>query len=115
MRKFILIALAIEFFVWLLPLGAFIDPSKEGWICGGQRAVCLCSLILKSQSKRRTIILFKSNSETQKEKLSPSSSEYLPSASVEDFKNLREGLALAQDQLLRDLLVCRSIEHVPKI
>jgi hypothetical protein len=34
------------FFLWILPLGAFIKPSQEDTACGGKRAfhMCMCSM-----------------------------------------------------------------------
>ena len=112
MRKFISITVVIEFLLWLVPLGAFIDPSKEGWVCGGGRAICLCHLIPKRQGSGT---VFKSNSETQKEKLNPSSNHYLLLARTLDLKNIREFFTLNQNQSFFNLLVTRSVDHVPKI
>ena len=43
MKRFIGILTSILFVVWLLPLGVFIAPSEEKIVCGGKRAICLCS------------------------------------------------------------------------
>ena len=37
------ILLAASIFLWVLPLGAFIQPSQEKMACGGNRAFHMCS------------------------------------------------------------------------
>ncbi len=115
MVKFISIVVSIEFLLWLIPLGAFIDPAKEGWVCGGQRAICLCSLVAKSHGRHSAAISFKTNPQTQKEKLNPSSNHYLVLSRGMNFKNIQESFSLNEDSTLYHLLVSRTVEHVPKI
>ncbi len=38
------------FVAWLVPIGAFVDISKERMVCGGQRAVCLCHISKNKQT-----------------------------------------------------------------
>lgn len=49
-RTLSLTVLAI-FFIWILPLGAFIKPSQEKKVCNGQRAICLCSHLIIAKQK----------------------------------------------------------------
>ncbi|MDE1920853.1 MAG: hypothetical protein KGJ09_02425 [Candidatus Omnitrophica bacterium] len=34
------------FVLWIMPLGYFIKPSEQKLFCGGQRAMCMCSIFL---------------------------------------------------------------------
>lgn len=43
MKRSVAILTVILFFVWIIPLGAFIKSSQERLTCGGKRAVCMCS------------------------------------------------------------------------
>ncbi|OGX26431.1 MAG: hypothetical protein A2787_06935 [Omnitrophica WOR_2 bacterium RIFCSPHIGHO2_01_FULL_48_9] len=48
MLRWISALILLCFSIWLIPLGAFIAPSREVKVCGGQRAICLCSRNFKS-------------------------------------------------------------------
>ena len=50
MLQFVRYLILLCFTLWIVPLGAFIAPEKEGKTCGGQRAVCLCSHYLNKNT-----------------------------------------------------------------
>ena len=50
MLKLVRCLILFCFTLWIVPLGAFIAPEKEGKTCGGQRAVCLCSHYLNKDA-----------------------------------------------------------------
>ena len=116
MRKLISIFLAFEFFIWLLPLGAFIDPAKEKLACDGQRAICLCSHLLAKHHSPMGIdkILFQSASEVQKEKNNSAGQNFL-FTSLSNLINPSERFSFQTKQLLYTLLAAKPVEHVPKI
>lgn len=53
MKRFAYPIILICFCVWIIPLGAFIDISKEEVICNGKRAICLCTKLLKKRQHKR--------------------------------------------------------------
>jgi hypothetical protein len=91
MRRWISLILLVVFFSWIVPIGVFIAPSKEKLLCDGQRAICLCSHSGGSFS----------------------ASQYDLAALFID-ENSRSLLYLSRAQSFYQLLVCRSIDHVPK-
>ncbi|MDP2652900.1 MAG: hypothetical protein Q8Q08_02590 [Candidatus Omnitrophota bacterium] len=48
--KILYVIIIFCFCAWLLPLGIFVSPSKEDKVCGGRRAVCLCTHASADQS-----------------------------------------------------------------
>jgi hypothetical protein len=107
----------ILFFIWILPLGAFIDPSKEQKVCGGQRAICLCSHHFANNKEKgdgKTMMI--SNPGVNKEATSAGGAShnflsshfyYQPNLFVSSFSN--------QEQSFLNLLFSREVEHVPKV
>lgn len=43
MQRPVALLLTLLFMIWILPLGAFIKLSQEKAVCGGHRAICMCS------------------------------------------------------------------------
>ena len=116
MQRFISFITLFIFFVWILPLGAFIDPSVEQKVCGGQRAICLCSHQLAKQEgydhgKTMTI----SNPGVNKEATSASGASHnflLPSFYYQP--NLLVSTFSKQERSFLNLLFSKEVEHVPK-
>jgi hypothetical protein len=48
MRRALATFLLLGFVLWILPLGFFIKPSQEKIACDGQRAICMCHVMIKS-------------------------------------------------------------------
>jgi hypothetical protein len=116
MRKSIWIITVILFFIWILPLGVFVLPSREKMFCGGKRAICLCShLITKQAAKQTRETVYKGSAETQKEHNGPGGANH-------HFLLIRRNNPthqypashIQQQAFFYSLLVCRSVEHVPR-
>lgn len=99
-------------------MGVFIAPSKEKMLCGGQRAVCLCSGKVAKTTVDNTLgeVTVKSSGAPQKEQ-NPSG------RGVHSF-NLAERNIVEPNMLLASVLetnlslysdpALSSLEHVPK-
>ncbi len=117
MRKGILVATLLFFFIWILPLGFFIKPAQEKKVCNGQRAICLCSKSLaKSPGQWTDKILLKNGTNTNKEAsgLSGASQNYLVAQTSHSIHKDRSSY-YQQQSLLYFVFVARPIEHVPKV
>jgi hypothetical protein len=104
------------FLLWILPLGVFIAPSKEKILCGGQRAICMCSHGGHHKHSLPATGYSFEKSDDQKEE----GSGFASSTHYEAAVQLRDpGLAASRHgsdpQTLRQLLVLRPVEHVPKV
>ena len=105
------------FFVWILPLGAFIKPSQEKTACDGQRAICMCSHLAapKSSSASGRMIYKSSGGETQKEHSGGGSSNQFLLTQNRPQINKQASFYYHQQVPLYSLLLIQSIEHIPKI
>ncbi len=105
------------FFLWLLPLGFFIKSSQEKIVCNGQRAICMCHMVLiKTHSTLLAGELFKAATAHQHER-GPSVggvSTVFTVAQLFDI-NQRAGLCFFDDNALsyRNPYIA-LFEHVPK-
>jgi len=118
MRRFVAVSIIFMFFAWILPLGIFITPSKEKLFCGGQRAICLCShsaggaLAKKNQSGETVMKV--SPSANKEATGSFFSGQYDFAVNLFDKKNGKVSLYFSHHRNFYQLLVCKSIDHVPK-
>lgn len=50
--KFLTLCVCAAFLLWIFPLGIYIKVAQEANLCGGRRAICLCTqaLIKKHQA-----------------------------------------------------------------
>jgi hypothetical protein len=113
--KFISSIILILFFIWLLPLGVFIKPSQEQVVCGGQRAVCMCSHIqVKVKGSALEGSSLKSVSASQKEAGSSSAGHYYLALN-QAVKHLASSFYSNEALLLayRNPSL-KAIEHIPK-
>ena len=119
MHRLTAIFLTAVFILWLIPLGIFIAPSKEQLLCGGQRAVCLCSGKTAKTAVDNTVgeVTVKSSGAPQKEQ-NPSG------GGVHSFtlaaRNIIEPNLLLASVLKTNLSLysdpsLSSLEHVPKV
>ncbi len=115
MSRIFSIFILLAFFVWIIPLGAFIKVSQEVKVCGGQRAICLCSInFLPTQSKTIKPILTNSG---QVNKESSASGGANREFSVDKFifnPTIKSEYFLSSDLILTTALFIKAIEHVPK-
>lgn len=144
MHKIIGSLTALLFFIWILPLGVFIKPSQEKKICGGQRAICMCSHMMTKQtapapsqppletieekrsearsmtSTRRSIqdagkTILKVGSDTQNSvKGSSSASQDFLLETGEDLLSRKITLYFQQRSIFHSFLFVRTIDHVPR-
>ena len=116
MRKTVWSVTLFLFFIWILPLGAFIKPAQEKTACNGRRAICLCShLVAKQQAKSSGKVYYSAASSVQeKEHSSPSASHHFLLAQNNNQDNPHFASYLQQQSLLYSFDVLRFIEHVPK-
>lgn len=100
--------------LWLIPLGRFIDKSKEAKVCGGQRAVCLCSTnMVKTSSHAGKIELTRSaTSSSEKAPSSGANHDYLLPARTLILPSAGT-YAAKESTLTYALLLIKSIEHIP--
>lgn len=118
MKKYISILISILFFIWILPLGVFIEPSQEQIACGGQRAICLCRHWDKRvQPNVLTQISLKNfNAGTSKEESSSSGgNHYYLSVTGASHNGLLQLSAFSDQTSLYSFRYYQSIEHVPKV
>ncbi len=116
MNKFFNSFLIFCLCLWLIPLGRFIDKSKEATLCGGQRAVCLCSAnLLKSKVDPGSKIELTRSATSSTEK-SPSGGAGHEFAVVTSYQLVSVLLdPLKNPQAFNySLLLNRSIDQVPK-
>jgi hypothetical protein len=109
------ILVVIVFVLWILPLGVFIKPTDEKKVCGGQRAICLCSHIIKGKDDRsKKIILAHPPSPEKENAPSGGNNGQFLAVNVNNPNPLLSAKLLHHTPNLYSLIVCKSIEHVPK-
>lgn len=115
MRRIISTLMAFLFFIWILPLGAFIRPEKEEKACNGQRAICLCShLLAKHRPQQVASSVLKSGAgAAQKESTGPASHFFLSPDNIIRL-SVNENIFFSDDILLYISAVLRPVEHIPK-
>ncbi len=115
MRRILSSIIIIMFLIWLFPLGVFIKPNDEKKVCGGQRAICLCSHAAKGQTAAAKKMILGYTASSEKETSSSGSNTNFLTV---DFKTIN---AIASSKLINhtpnlySLIVCKSVEHVPKV
>lgn len=116
MQKIVLSVTALVFFIWIMPLGFLIRPAQEKAVCNGQRAICMCSHALMSESKTGKAI-FKSNNPTSQNESSSAGSpnKHFLMAQNTLHKNDRAVFDREDPSLIDLPLFLHSIEHVPKV
>jgi hypothetical protein len=105
----------ILFLLWIMPLGAFIDPSNEDKACGGQRAICLCAHLLKKSEDRsagKNILIVAPT--FAKESISGGNAAYDSIAQTKNIPNLTFSAHQFNSAEPFALAVDRSIDKVPK-
>ena len=102
------------FIFWLMPLGRFIAPSKEQQACGGQRAICLCSLNMAKPSAKMEGAQYSRTAAAPQKSMSAGASHDLECASMDLTMSARLRMACAHQPDFYFLLIDRSIDAVPK-
>jgi len=116
MSKLTTSLLLTSFILWILPLGIFIKPSQEKFACDGQRAMCMCRVMMhKSSDKVITGIVLKVGTSTNKENSSGGASNYFMSAKQIIVPNLKSTLFFKNQKLYYINPCLNALEYVPKI
>lgn len=98
-----------------MPLGSFIDKSKEAKVCGGARAVCLCSSNIakaKSNEGGKIELTRSTAASTQKAPSGGANHQYLSPQKHLDLK-IAATFSASNTVTVYELLLVRSIEHIP--
>ena len=116
LRIFSLFSAAV-FLSWLLPLGVFIAPSQQKWVCGGQRAICMCESIPKKALSKNSLSgeSVKAVSGVQKDQRGPTGASYAFIASHDPFDWVSQSV-FSNDRIESHYLNPSLIilDHVPK-
>lgn len=118
MSRLISIIVIGIFILWLIPLGVFISPSKEKLLCGGQRAVCLCSGKMTNASVDNTGF-----GVTVKPAGAFENEQNASGGACHPFTLAHNGVQLSQDKFHPSIEArsfysdpsLSSLEHVPKV
>ncbi len=105
------------FFIWILPLGAFIRVTDEQEVCGGQRAICLCSHHLaknKSSSHGKVVIVNPGGVNKEAGSAGGPGHDFLLE-NRKDIANSSISNYFEKIPNLYNLLISKSIDHVPKV
>jgi hypothetical protein len=113
MKKLVPVLAVLCFLSWLLPLGRFIDPSKEAKVCGGQRAICLCSHAPKTNKPLEGTV-FTTTSSTSHEQSGFGSCHDFEIAKVALSAASGEPLDYFSNTSLYSLVLDRRNDSVPK-
>jgi len=105
----------LAFFIWILPLGAFIKISQEGRICGGQRAICLCSVNFHVKPSKSLKPVLTNVGQVSKESSSGGANREF---SIEKYfltTTLRQERFTRASFIPAATFFIKFIEHVPKV
>ncbi len=113
MIRFINLTILVCFCLWIIPLGIFIKPASEQKTCGGQRAICLCSHTKDKSSSAKPMMV---NPGINKEEVPSggSNGHYILTASKR-MDPLMRSKFFDHSVSQYSLIVCKSIEHIPKV
>ena len=117
MKKLLIFFLAVSFILWILPLGVFIKPSLQKLACDGQRAMCMCHVMMKADSSDKAMepaIALKAGTSTNKEN-SSGASNYFVSAKPAVILNLHSASFFENQFLSYKNPFLATLEYVPKI
>ena len=103
------------FFLWIIPLGVFIKTSQEGKICGGQRAICLCSANFHNKPVKNIKPMLVNAGQVSKESSSSSGAnrEFFTAKFFLNTLFTQQTFCLLDPHPTAALFI-KSIEHVPK-
>ena len=114
MKRFLILFLALSFIIWILPLGYFIKPSQEKFVCDGQRAMCMCCMMGHKAADKpmEAGIALKAASSASKE--GSSSGNYFVSAKPTVILKLHLASVFDNQFLCYKNPFFASIDYVPK-
>ena len=104
----------LAFSLWIIPLGAFIKPYQEMKVCGGQRAICLCTHLKSSVKIKGQSLIVKVPSSAEKETGSQLGSFWLTT----EFSSLTKQfsrLSYFLQPFLYEEVILNQQDPVPKV
>ena len=115
MSRIFSILTLLAFFLWIIPLGVFIKASQEGKFCGGQRAICLCSVNFQTKQAKNLKPMLANAGQVSKESNSSGGSnrEFFTAKFFLNTSYIQQTFCLL-DFYPTAALFIKSIEHVPK-
>lgn len=115
MRRYVGILTILLFFIWILPLGAFIRPDQEKKACNGQRGICLCSHAKARVKASGKILLTKSTGAPHKEENGSGGGNQYFLTALDSLKNIGPNTTFLREAAsFYTCLFFHSLEHVPK-
>src|SRR4051812_38537549 len=104
------------FFIWILPLGAFINPANEKLACDGQRAICLCRHnLIKLQDHGEGKRLIKTAPTTERDNSHGTSSHNFLVADLRNSLDPQLTSHVEKSSVFYSLLSISAVEPVPKV
>ncbi|MFT5169612.1 MAG: hypothetical protein ACI9F2_000279 [Lysobacterales bacterium] len=115
MNKSLTLLILLSFCLWIIPMGAYISLAQEANLCGGKRAICLCTKnTFKVKKKVKGLSFVKSATTTS----APVNDQRVTSLFGSDFLlfvfNQKQSLFLNTKVILPTISFFKEIEHVPK-
>jgi hypothetical protein len=117
MKRILLSFLFISFILWILPLGVFIKPSQQELACDGQRAICMCHVMMPKSSDKamEAGMALKAGSSTNKENSSGGGGNYFVSSKPMITLNLHAASVFDDQHLSYMSPFLVTLENVPKV
>jgi len=116
MTRVLIFLLLLSFILWILPLGYFIKPCQQKLACDGERAMCMCHVMMvKSPDKAMEHgVGIKEGASTNKEGSSGSAGNYFFSPRNIVSLNLHSSSFFENPFLTYQNPFLAAIEYVPK-
>jgi hypothetical protein len=116
MKRSLASFLLVGFILWILPLGFFIKPSQQTLACDGQRAVCMCHVMMPKSSDKAidSGVVLKAGSSTSKEN-SSGGGNYFVSARPAVNLNLKSASIFENRYFSYKSPFLAALEYIPKV
>ena len=116
MKRIFPLFLLISFILWILPLGVFIKPSLEKLACDGQRAMCMCRVMMPKSSGKpmEAGMVLKTVPAQAKENSSPAGNYFLSNRPT-IILNLSSVLLFENPHLFYKNPTLALLDQVPKV
>jgi hypothetical protein len=117
MKRILISFLVIGFILWILPLGYFIKPSRQALACDGQRAVCMCRVMMPKSSDKamESGLALKAGSSANKENSSGGGANYFVSAKPAVNIHLRSASIFEDQYFSYNNPFLAAVDYVPKV
>ena len=115
MKRLLALFLLIGFVCWIMPLGYFIKPSQEKTVCDGQRAMCMCSVMMGHKAVDKAMAGISLKAASANKENSSSAGNYFVSVKSVQALNLPSASLFENQSLAYKNPFLASLEYVPKI